>query len=193
MKYLFDAGKLLLVDLASTILFLVVFMLTENVALAVVLGMALGVGQVVWRVRRREPIDTIQWLSFAIVLGFGTATLLTNDPRFVMIKPTLIYMIVGVVMLKPGWMNRYLPPVALEVVPDLAYVFGFVWAGLMFLSAALNLILALNFSILFWGAFMSAWGIASKAALMVLQWAVMRFVGRRRRANKPLAAPPAAG
>ncbi len=42
-------------------------------------------------------------------------------------------------MLKPGWMTRYLPPEALEYVPDLGYAFGFVWAGLMFVSAVLNL------------------------------------------------------
>lgn len=32
-------------------------------------------------------------------------------------------------MLKRGWTNRYLPPIALEVVPDIAVVFGFVWLG----------------------------------------------------------------
>ena len=41
--------------------------------------------------------------------------LLTDDPRFVMLKPTLIYCIVGTVMLKPGWMTRYLPPIAREI------------------------------------------------------------------------------
>ena len=105
----------------------------------------------------------MQWLSLFLVLGAGTATLLTADPRFVMIKPSVIYTIVGVVMLKPGWMNRYLPPIAIEVVPDIAVIFGYVWAGLMFFSAALNLIVALNFSVATWAAFMSVYGIVSKA------------------------------
>ena len=54
-------------------------------------------------------------------------------------------------MLKRGWMNRYLPPIALETVPDLAIGFGYVWAGLMFFSAALNLVLALSLSVTQWG------------------------------------------
>jgi len=46
MKNLFEAGKLLLLDMASTFFFLVIFLLTHNVTLAVALGMALGVGQI---------------------------------------------------------------------------------------------------------------------------------------------------
>ena len=42
-----------------------------------------------------------------------------------MVKPSLIYILVGVVMLKPGWMNRYLPPIGKAVVPDVAVIFGF--------------------------------------------------------------------
>src|SRR6202040_881812 len=134
MKYLFESGKLLL-DLASTFLFLVVYLSTKNVTLAVALGMALGVFQITFQFARKKPIDTMQWMSLFLVLGAGAATLISDDPRFVMIKPTVIYTVVGMVMLKPGWMNRYLPPVAIEVVPDIAVLFGFIWAGLMFFSA----------------------------------------------------------
>src|ERR1700722_12202693 len=139
MKQLFEAGKLLLLDMASTFLFLVLFLLTHNITLSVVLGMALGVGQIGWQFARKKPIDTMQWMSLFLVLAAGTTTLLTNDPRFVMIKPSVIYLIVGIVMLKPGWINRYLPPIAIELVPDVAFIFGFIWAGLMFFSAVLNL------------------------------------------------------
>jgi len=47
-------------------------------------------------------------------------------------------------MLKPGWMNRYLPERAMEIVPDVGVVFGYIWSGLMFFSAGLNLVLALR-------------------------------------------------
>ena len=188
MKNLFEAGKLLLLDMASTFFFLVIFLLTHNVTLAVALGMALGVGQIGWQFARKQPIDTMQWMSLFLVLGAGAATLLTNDPRFVMIKPSVIYAIVGIVMLKPGWMNRYLPPVAIELVPDIAVIFGYLWAGLMFFSAALNLVVALNFSVVAWSAFMSIYAIASKAVLFLIGYATMRTIAiRRRRAQMAVA------
>jgi intracellular septation protein len=186
MKNLFAAARLLLLDLASTFLFLVVFLLTKNIPLAVVLGVALGVAQIGWEFARKKPIDTMQWLSLFVVVAAGAATLLTNDPRFVMVKPSLIYIVVGVVMLKPGWMNRYLPPVANELVPDVALIFGFVWSGLMFFSAALNLIVALNFSVVTWASFMSVYGIVSKLGLFLIQYATMRTIGVRRRRAMPM-------
>jgi intracellular septation protein A len=185
MRDLFAAAKLLLLDLASTVFFLVVFLLSKNIPLAVALGVALGVAQIGWEFVRKRPIDTMQWLSLFLVVGAGTATLITNDPRFVMVKPSLIYLVVGVVMLKPGWMNRYLPPVAKELVPDLAFIFGFIWSGLMFFSAALNVIVALNFSVVTWASFMSVYGIVSKLGLFLIQYAVMRYVGIRRRRATP--------
>ena len=181
MKYLFESGKLLLLDLASTFLFLVVYLSTKNVTLAVALGMALGVFQITFQFARKKPIDTMQWMSLFLVLGAGAATLISDDPRFVMIKPTVIYTVVGIVMLKPGWMNRYLPPVAIEVVPDIAVLFGFIWAGLMFFSASLNLLVALNFSVVTWSAFMSIYGIVSKLALFLIGFVTMRTIGKRRR------------
>ncbi len=185
MRDLFAAAKLLLLDMASTVFFLVVFLLSKNIPLAVALGVALGVAQIGWEFVRKRPIDTMQWLSLFLVVGAGTATLMTNDPRFVMVKPSLIYLVVGLVMLKPGWMNRYLPPVAKELVPDLAFIFGFIWSGLMFFSAALNVIVALNFSVVTWASFMSVYGIVSKLGLFLIQYAVMRYVGIRRRRATP--------
>src|SRR4029453_10553007 len=99
---------------------------------------------------------------------------------FVMLKPSMIYCIVGAYMLRPGWMTRYLPPIAVQTVPDLAWIFGFVWAGLMFGSAALNIVLALTLDPIAWSATMSIWGIASKVALFLVQYVTMRAIGTRR-------------
>lgn len=166
--------------------FLVLYLLTHNVALSVILGMALGTAQIGWRLARRMPIDTMQWMSLFLVLAAGTVTLITDDPRFVMIKPSVIYIIVGVVMLKRGWINRYLPPIAIELVPDIAVILGYAWSGLMFLSAALNLIVALNFSVMTWSVTMSIYGIASKVAMFLIGYAVMRTIGRARRRRQRL-------
>jgi intracellular septation protein A len=180
MRDFLRAARLLFLDLASTILFLVVFLLTHNIVLAVGLGIALGVAQIATQFIRGKPIETMEWLSLFLVVASGTATLLTNDPRFVLFKPSVIYLIVGVVMLKPGWMNRYLPAIARTVVPDVATIVGFAWAGLMFLSAAVNAFVALTFSLATWALVMPTFGLVSKLALFLIGFAAMRFIGRRR-------------
>jgi len=180
MKDLLEAGRLLLLDMASTIFFLVVLLLTKNLPLSVSLGITLGFAQIGWQWTRRKPIDVMQWMSLVAVMGSGAATLISHDPRFVMVKPSLIYIVVGLVMLRPGWMNRYLPPVARDKVSELAVFFGFAWAALMFVSAALNLFVALNFGVVAWSTFMTIYGIVSKAGMVLIQHATMRHISGRR-------------
>jgi intracellular septation protein len=180
MRLLLDSAKVLLLDLASTVAFLVLVLSTGNVPLAVAFGMVLGVVQIGWEFVRKAPIDAMQWLSLFVVLASGAATLVTADPRFVMIKPSLFYAVAGVVMMRPGWMNRYLPPSAKELVPDIALIFGFAWGALMFATAALNLYVALNFSVVAWSTFMSIFAILSKVLLFGIGFATMRAIGVRR-------------
>ncbi|MGH6644747.1 MAG: inner membrane-spanning protein YciB, partial [Bradyrhizobium sp.] len=144
------------------------------------LGMALGVAQIGWALYRRQPVGSLQLLSVVLILASGTATFFTHDPTFVMLKPSVIYCIVGLVMLKRGWMNRYLPPIAQATVPDLAITFGYVWAGLMFFSAALNIVLLLTLDVTTWAAVKSVWAIGSKAGLFGIQYAIMKSTGIRR-------------
>jgi intracellular septation protein len=180
MRDFLKAAKLLLLDLASTIVFLVLFLLTHNTILSVGFGMALGLAQIATQFVRRKAIETMEWLSLFLVIAAGTATLLTDDPRFVLFKPTVIYAIVGVVMLKPGWMNRYLPDIARAVIPDVAVVVGYVWAGLMFVSAMVNAFVALTCSVATWALVMPIFGVVSKLTVFVIGFAAMRFIGRRR-------------
>ena len=48
MKNLFQAARVLLLDLASTVVFLAIYLLTDNLFLAVGVGMALGIAQIGW-------------------------------------------------------------------------------------------------------------------------------------------------
>ena len=180
MRDFLNAAKLLLLDLASTIFFLVLFLLTHNVILSVGLGMALGLAQIGTQFVRRKRIETMEWLSLFLVIASGTATLVTSNPRFVLFKPTVIYGIVGAVMLKPGWMNRYLPDIARAVVPDVALVLGFVWASLMFLSAMVNAFIALTCSLATWALVMPIFGIVSKVTVFLFGFVALRFIARRR-------------
>ena len=52
----------------------------------------------------------MQWMSLGLVIVFGSATLLTHNPRFMMAKPTIIYVLIGAAMMQRGWMLAYMPP-----------------------------------------------------------------------------------
>jgi intracellular septation protein A len=180
MKDFLNAARLLLLDLASTLFFLVVYLLTHNTILAVGLGIALGLAQIGTQFIRRRPIHVMEWLSLVLIIAAGIATLLTHDPRFVLIKPSVIYAIVGGVMCKPGWLNRYLPDIARTVVPDVATIVGFAWAGLMFMSAAVNAFVALTCSLETWALIMPIYSIVSKVVVFVAGFAAIRLTAQRR-------------
>jgi intracellular septation protein A len=167
MRELLKAAKFLVLDLASTLFFLAVYLLTHNTVLAVGLGIAVGLAQIGNQYFRGRPIATMEWLSLFLIVGAGTATLLTNDPRFVL-------------LLKPGWLNRYLPDIVKTVTPDVATAVGFSWAALMFVSAGVNAFVALTRSVQEWALFMPLYGIVSKVAVFLIGFAAIRFFTRRR-------------
>src|SRR5450756_282390 len=180
MKNFFETAKLLLLDLASTLLFLALFLLTRNIILSVGLGMGVGLSQIVIQLVRRKPIYTMEWLSLFVVVAAGAATLLTNDPRFVLFNPSIFYVAVGIVMLKAGWMNRYLPGIARAVTSDVAVIVGFVWAGLMFFSAGVNAFVALAWSVPMWAMIMPIFGIVSKVTVFLAGFTAIRLTTVRR-------------
>jgi len=184
-KNFFNAARLLLADLASSLLFVVLLSLTHNATLSTCLAIALGLLQIGIQFIRGKPIEAMEWLSLFLVVAAGAATLLTDDPRFVLFKPSVIYATIGVVMLKPGWMKRYLPAIARSVAPDVATYVGFAWAGLMFLSAALNAFVAIAFDLSTWAVIMPAFGIGSKVVLMLAGFAAIRLTVRRRMRAMP--------
>ncbi|MFH0303024.1 septation protein IspZ [Bradyrhizobium sp. 31Argb] len=176
----FRAAKFLLLDLASTIFFLVLYLLTQNMALSVVLGSALGVIQIVIQIIRQRPVHSMEWLSLFLVVAAGSATIVTDDPRFVLFKPSVIYVIVGIVMLKAGWMVRYLPAVAKAVSSDVAIVVGYSWAALMFMSAAVNALVAIACTVQTWAMVMPIFGLISKVAIFVGGFLAIRLTTIRR-------------
>jgi intracellular septation protein A len=179
MGNLIFAGRGLVQDLLPTIVFAILIALHVDVRIATGTSVAVSVAQIalqglVWK----RPIAPLQWASLGLVLVFGTAGILTNDPRFLMAKPTLIYMIVGVVMLKRGWMLRYLPPHAEGRGGSAMIAFGYVWAGLMFVTGAANLVTAVWFPAI-WPAYLAIFPTTSKLALFAIQYLTVRHVAMR--------------
>ena len=179
MYNLFYAGRALIVDSLGVILFAALVALGLDAATAAVIGVATTVGQVAILRILGWPVAPLQWVSLVLVLASGLATFATDDPRFVMVKPTLVYAVIGAVMLKPGWMLRYIPPVAKAHVGDVATIFGYIWSGLMFLTGAVNLVVALAFT-QWWPAFVATVPLASKLLLFAVQFAVTRRIAQAR-------------
>jgi intracellular septation protein len=179
MHPLIYAARPLVLDFLATIVFLVLVALKVDPAIAAGVAIAIGVGQVAVLKIMKRPIAPLQWLGLGLVLVFGTASLLTHDIRFLMVKPTIVYLLVGAFMLKRGWMLRYMPPIAAGRGEDVMVVFGYVWAGLMFASGVANAVVAVAFTD-HWVAFMTIFPTASKIALFAVQYVTMRTVVRRR-------------
>jgi intracellular septation protein len=177
-------------DFLSTIVFLVVFLATGGLALAVGCALVVGVAQCIIVKLRGLPIDLMQWLSLALVVAFGTAALITDDSRFMMAKPSVIHFAVGAVMLRPGWMTRYMPPVVLKnVAPAVLLASGYAWAALMFTLGLANLYVAATFSVEAWAWFISVGAVGAKVVAFVLQFAVFRIFVRRRMRLDTLSRP----
>jgi intracellular septation protein A len=168
-------------DFLSTIIFLVLFLATGNLVLAVACALAVGIGQFAllrWRAKR---VDLMQALSLALVVAFGAAALITEDSRFMMAKPSVIHFAVGAVMLRPGWMSRYAPPLVRETVPaKVLVVSGYAWAALMFMLGLANLYVAATFSIAAWAWFISVGAVGAKVVAFLVQFVVLRMIVRRR-------------
>ena len=187
---LLRVGKHVVSDLLSTFVFVGMFALTHSVYASVGLAIAIGLGRIVWQAWHLIPIDAMQWLSLFLVVAFGGAVLITNNPLFIMLKPTLVYCAVAIVMLRRGWMNRYVPPIAQTHGADVIILFGYAWAALMFATAAANLELALHASHATWAWFIGVFPFSSKAALILVQYTTMRAIIRRRIQASPPASVP---
>lgn len=184
MGSLLFASRALATDLLPTLIFAVLIALKVDVVMATGASMAVGVGQIGVMKLARRPIAPLQWASLGLVLVFGAASVLAHDPRFLMAKPTLIYAIIGAVMLKRGWMLRYLPPVAGGRGAGVMVVFGYVWAGLMFATGAANLVIAIRYPSL-WPAFLAIVPTVSKITLFAIQYVTVRhFAIREVRAER---------
>src|SRR3546814_15400966 len=92
MKSLLYAVGPLVFDSLGVIIFAVLLGLGASVVAATIAGTVAAVAVVGWEVVRARRPAPLQWISLATVLFSAAATLLTGDPRFLMIKPTIVYL-----------------------------------------------------------------------------------------------------
>lgn len=187
------ALRQLLSDFLSAIVFLVVFGLGGEIYLATGAAVATGAAQFAFLKLKRRPVDIMQWLALGLVVVLGAATLITEDSRFIMAKPSFIHAAIGLVMLRRGWMMRYLPAIARDNLPPrVMIVAGYAWAALMIGLAAINLLVATLLPFHVWAWFITVGAVGAKVAAFLVQYVVFRRIVRRRLSQAAPAALPAA-
>jgi len=168
-------------DLLATILFLVVYILSGDIFVATGIAIAAGVVQISYLKAKGRTIDMMQWGSLALVIVLGGATIATRDGRFIMIKPTIVHFAIAAIMLRRGWMGRYLPRIASDNLPESVVVgAGYAWAALMVALGLTNLVIAWAFDEHVWVWFISVGAVGAKVVFALGQLLLFRYLVRRR-------------
>jgi len=133
-----------------------------------------AIGQVIYaRIKGRE-LSFMTYASLALVIVLGTVTLLTQDPRFVLAKPSIAHFAIGAIMLKRGWMLRYMPPIATATIPEYITIAGYAWAALMFALGLGVIAVAATGDLKLWAFYISVVAIGAKVLAFALQYVTFR-------------------
>ncbi|CUU17119.1 septation protein IspZ [Bradyrhizobium barranii] len=180
-----DVFRRLVSDFLSTIVFLAIYLATDNVILATAVAILGAIGQVVWSRIKGQTLGYMTWASLGLVIVLGGATLLTHDPRFVLAKPAIGHVAIGIIMLKRGWMLRYLPAIVTETIPEYVTFAGYAWAALMFALAAGTVAVAMTGDMKLWAFYISVVLIGAKIVAFAIQYVAFRLlIGSRIRAAR---------
>ncbi len=89
MKFLFD--------IFPVILFFAAFKI-YGIYIATAVAIAATVIQIAWVWLKHRKVDNMQWISLALIVVFGGATLLLRDETFIKWKPTVLYWLFSVTL-----------------------------------------------------------------------------------------------
>ena len=172
-------------DFFSTIVFLAVYLISDNVLLATGVAIASSIAQVAYAHIKGEKLAFMTYASLALVIVLGGATLLTNDPRFVLAKPAIAHFAIGAVMLKRGWMLRYMPQIVVDTIPEYVTFAGFACAALMFTLGCGTVAIAATGDMKLWAFYVSFVLLGAKLAAFAIQYVAFRILvtGRVRAAR----------
>ena len=107
--------------------------------------------QIIWVKWRHDKVDTMLWVSFAIIVVFGGATLLLHDEAFIKVKPTALYWLFALVLLFSNifFKKNLIRSLMQEKMslPDLVWSqLNLAWSGFFILLGILNLYVAWNYA-----------------------------------------------
>ncbi len=90
MKFLFD--------IFPVILFFAAYKFS-GIYIATAVAIIATAMQIIWVWFRHRKVENMQWISLALIVVFGGATLLLKDETFIKWKPTVLYWLFAVVLL----------------------------------------------------------------------------------------------
>jgi intracellular septation protein len=165
MKFLFD--------IFPVVVFFIAFKIYD-IYVATAVAIAATFLQIGWTWLRHRKVDKMLWVSLAVIVVFGGATLLLRDETFIKWKPTVLYWLFAVALAVAAVAFRKnlirLMMEAQVTLPEI--VWGRLlasWIAFFALMGALNLVVAYSFSTDAWVNFKLFGGIGLMLAFIVLQ------------------------
>ena len=169
MKFLFD--------LFPVILFFAAFK-AFDIYIATGVVIAATMAQIGWVWHRHGKVDTMLWVSLALVVVFGGATLILHDETFIKWKPTILYwLFAGTLFGSAQFFGKNLIRAMLGEqvqLPEPLWVrLNYAWIGFFAVMGVLNLWVAFNFSTDTWVSFKLFGGMGLMIVFIVLQGVVL--------------------
>jgi intracellular septation protein A len=163
-------------DFLSTLIFVALYLTTGSLPLATAVAIAGAVVQLIHAHLKGESLNFMTYASLALVIVLGSATLLTHDPRFALAKPSIAHFAIGAIMLKRGWMLRYMPPIVTETIPQYVTLAGYAWAALMFALGFGTIAVALTGNLKLWTIYVSVIAVGAKVIAFAVQYFLFRIL-----------------
>jgi intracellular septation protein len=169
-----------LVDFFPVILFFIAYK-ASDIFVATGVAIAATVLQIGWALVRRHRVSNIQWMSLAIIVLFGGATLLLRDETFIKWKPTVLYWLTGVVFLAALPFKTNLVKAVMSegvTLPEPVWTrLAIAWGVFFLFKGTLNLWVAYNFPTETWVNFKLFGGIGLMVAFVLAQaWWISRYL-----------------
>jgi intracellular septation protein len=142
MKFLFDVFPV--------VLFFAAFKLAD-LYVATAVAIAATFVQVGWLKLRRKRVDAMLWVSLAIIVVFGGATLALHDETFIKWKPTVLYWLfaaalAGAVLVFRRNLIRMMLGAQMQLPEPVWARLNWSWAAFFAFMGAANLFVAYNFT-----------------------------------------------
>ncbi len=137
-------------DLFPVLLFFVAYKFGD-IYIATGVAIAASIAQIGWLLLRRRKVDAMLWMSLAIIVVFGGATLAFHNETFIKWKPTVLYWLFAAVLLGGRVLfDRNLIRALMEkqiAVPEPVWrKLNTSWIGFFAVMGCVNLYFAYNFS-----------------------------------------------